>query len=107
MINAICKAGKQSLRDAKERKIQNRVSQMKVRDNFKFLTGHVKDATLSSNNYYNKDNEIITRFIKNGKPISVTAVGETCLVVLKIKGDGGDYLSLISDAEYLELTSLK
>ena len=111
MDKAIINAGIKSLGDAKKRanqkKMNERVENCIIRDNFKYFRDLINGAKLSSTDYLNKYNDaIITRFLKNGEPVPVLIGGETHFVVLKLRS-GGDYLSIISDAEYLELTSLK
>ena len=64
-------------------------------DEFKLLIGSIP----SSNTYRRKFNgEIITRFLKNGKPVK-SSNGKYFLV-LKRKTDGKDYLSAIQVIEY-------
>ena len=74
-----------------------------VRNNYKKIFYKIIGSVLSNNTYTSKNGELITRFLKNGEPITLLDEDEEVFIVLKRKNDGHDYLSCITKSEYLSL----
>lgn len=74
-----------------------------VRNNYKKIFYKIIDFVPSNNTYRCKNGDLITRFLKNGEPISLLDEDEEVYLVLKRKIDGIDYLSCITKSEYLSL----
>ena len=74
-----------------------------VRDNYKKIFYKIIGSIPSNNTYISKNGDLITRFLKNGEPITFLDEDEKVFIVLKRKIDGYDYLSCITESEYLSL----